>query len=328
MMSRYGLTMPPDLDPHAEIELAQRAERLGYSDVWNGEVSGADGVASIAAAAVSTTTVRLGTGILNVYSRSAFVLAMAAASLQNLSRGRFCLGLGTSSPRIVAEWHGVDFDRPLSRVRDTVAAVRVLLAGERCDLESLRLHGARLTLPPRQPVPIYLAALGPKMLRLAGEISDGVIVNFVAPADITWVVSELAAGRSGSDRPRAEVIARVFLPYPGEDEAAIDTVREVIANYATTPVYRALLQRIGFSRQVRASLQARADKDRSGARRAIDDEMISALAILGPPEAQRSRLAQYVAAGADLPMLTFFHRPLPEQERLALTIEATELFRP
>src|ERR1700727_281298 len=88
MTSRYGLTMPPDLDPHAEIELAQRAERLGYSDVWNGEVSGADGVASIAAAAVSTTTVRLGTGILNVYSRSAFVLAMAAASLQNLSRGR------------------------------------------------------------------------------------------------------------------------------------------------------------------------------------------------------------------------------------------------
>jgi alkanesulfonate monooxygenase SsuD/methylene tetrahydromethanopterin reductase-like flavin-dependent oxidoreductase (luciferase family) len=150
----------------------------------------------------------------------------------------------------------------------------------------------------------------------------------VAPSDIPEVVQELAVGRERSGRTATEVIARVFLPYPGDDDAAIDTVREIIANYTTAPVYRALMERIGFSKQVKASLAARAQRDRVGARRAIDDEMVQALAIVGSPAEQRNRLAEYVAGGADVAMLTFFHRPLPEDERVALTLEAIELFRP
>lgn len=325
----WGLTLFGDPAPAGDTAVSGLADLLGYTDLWNGEVSNGDGVTNMAAAALNTRTARLGTGILNVFGRSPYTLAMTAASLQHLSCGRFCLGLGTSSHKMVEDWHGASFDRPLTRVRDVVDVVRRLLAGERVDADNtVHLHRARLTTLPPAPVPIFLAALGPAMLRLAGEVADGVVLNFLTPTDLEWMRAEIAAGMSGSGRDRCEVVVRLFLPYPGDDEAAIDVVRDIIAEYATVPVYRALLERIGFDRQVRETLAARADRDRIGTRRAIDDEAVGALAIVGSEAEQRARVEEYVQAGADVPMLTFFHRPLPDDERRMLTREAVGRFAP
>jgi probable F420-dependent oxidoreductase len=309
--------------------MAALAEQAGYTDLWNGEVSGGDGVTSIAAAAAATSTVRLGTGILNVYSRSPFTLAMTAASLQTMSGGRFALGLGTSSHKMVEDWHGASFDRPLARVRDVVSVVRSLLAGERVDADgTVRLTRARLTVLPPAPVPIFVAALGPAMLRLAGEVGDGAVLNFLTPSDLDWMLAEVDAGAMRSGRTRGEAVVRLFVPFPGDDDAAIDAVRDVVADYATVPVYRALLERIGFGRQVHQTLAARDARDRVGTRQAIDDETIAALAVIGTEAEQRARLAEYAAHGADVPVLTFFHGQLADDERRALTCEAVRRFAP
>ena len=328
--ARWGLTVGVNPPPDGDAELAALGERLGYTDIWNGEVDGGDGAVSMAVAAMATSRARLGTGILNVYSRTPFLLAMAASSLQHLSGGRFCLGLGTSSQRIVEEWHGVDFDRPLARVRDVVDFLRRLLAGEAVEAAgTIRIRRARLSVVPPARVPIYLAALGPAMLRLGGEVADGVVLNFIAPSDLEWMRAAVRDGTSRSADPAdRETVVRLLVPYPGDDDAAVDAVRGIIAGYATAPVYRSLLERIGFSKQVRASLDARASGDRVAARAAIDDAAVAALAVVGTPDQQRARIEEYVRAGADVPVLTFFHATDDADERRSLTVEAATRFAP
>jgi 5,10-methylenetetrahydromethanopterin reductase len=331
LTARWGLSLEELTNsPDGEAGLAATAERLGYSDVWNGEESGADGVVTMAAAAIATSRVGLGTGILNVYSRSPMLLAMAAASLQELSGGRFCLGLGTSSRRMVEDWHGMSFDHPLARMRGVVDVVRRLLAGERVDREGdTRIRKARLAAPPSVPVPIYLAALGPAMLRLAGEIADGVVLNLMPVGDLEWMLAEVHAGMDKAPEPKqVRTVLKVLVPYPGDDDRAIDAMRDLVAYCATAPVYRNLLERVGFSRQVKASLECRAAGDRVGTRGAIDDKTVEALAIVGSVDQQRLQIAQYVDAGADVPVLTFFHGTKEPEEMRALTREAAHALAP
>lgn len=143
------------------------------------------------------------------------------------------------------------------------------------------------------------------------------------------MLEEVKVGAERADRPTGrQAVVRLFVPYPGDDEQAIDGLRDMIAAYAAAPVYGSLLRRMGFSAQVDASLMARAARDRRAARRAIDDGMVASLTILGTPEEQRSRVEAYVAAGADVPVLAFFHRPLPLADRVELTTEAIERLAP
>src|SRR5437762_6382369 len=152
--------------------LVRRIEDAGYDDVWSAESTDFDGFTPLAVAAEHSKRLRLVTGIVNVYTRGPALLAQTAAALADLSNGRFVLGLGASSNVIVEQWNGIPFERPLARVRETVDELRRVLAGER------GRGGFKLAQPPAEPVPIVLAALRDRMLRVAADLADGAFTNF------------------------------------------------------------------------------------------------------------------------------------------------------
>src|SRR6059036_2518049 len=203
MPKRWALSVPLDgftLAEHAE--LAREAERLGYTDAWSLEVDGVDCFAPLAVVGLAT-RLRVGTAIANVYTRGPATLALSAAGIAEIAPGRFCLGIGAGSEPVVEAWNGRAFARPASRVRETAQFLRRALAGERVVFrgETFAVDGFRLTKPPAHPIPIYVAALRPGMLRVAGEVGDGVILNWLSAEDVpkSVAVCRAAAGKAGRD---------------------------------------------------------------------------------------------------------------------------------
>ena len=212
---RWGLTLPftgvPLRDQRALIE---GAEAVGYDDFWSGETNGPDGFTPIALAAAWTERARLGTGVVNVFTRGRPVLAQHAAALQDASGGRFCLGIGSSSDVIVERWNEFSFEKPLTRVRESVEVLRTLFAGERGP------GGFKLETPPEPPPPIYVAALRGRMLRLGGAIADGTFVNFLPLSSVEQVVGEIRAGEreAGRQQGDSDVVCRFFcIPQPADE---------------------------------------------------------------------------------------------------------------
>ncbi|HEX8688855.1 MAG TPA: LLM class flavin-dependent oxidoreductase, partial [Solirubrobacterales bacterium] len=186
MAQRWGLTLPlPGLPLADHEELVVRAEAAGYTDLWSGETNGPDGFTPLALAAAWTESVRLGTGVVGVFQRGPALLAQEAAGLADASRGRFALGIGSSSDRIVEGWNGIPFERPLTKVRETVEFLRTALDGERTG------SGFKLETAPAQRVPIVLAALRGKMLDLAVERADGAFTNFLPLGGLPKVTAQL-----------------------------------------------------------------------------------------------------------------------------------------
>ncbi|MHB8577885.1 MAG: LLM class F420-dependent oxidoreductase [Dehalococcoidia bacterium] len=310
-VQRWAFTFPLDGVPLRDHRVPfAEAERDGYTDAWTMEVDGLDCLTPIAAAAAWTERLRLGTAIANVYTRTPAVLAMSAASLAELAPGRFVLGVGSSSPVIVQDWSGLPFKEPLQRVRDTTKVLRAALAGERvtADTGRLRLSGFRLSRPVAQPVPLYLAGLREGMLRLAGRLGDGVIINWLAPGDVPRVVqiAKDAAAAAGRDRDTFETVCRIFVCVTDDIEAGRMQGRRAIAAYLTTPVYEAFHIWLGRGAALRPMTEAWRAGDRRGALAAISDTVVDDLFVIGPPERCRERILEYCAAGVDTPVLNFF----------------------
>src|SRR5262245_29769490 len=203
-LGRLAISLPaPGLDPLACIEVAQKAEReWGYDAIWLAETAGPDSFALAGALATETERCTIGTAIVPVYNRTPAVLAMSSATVQQLSRGRFVLGLGSSSHAIVGDWNGVPFEQPLAHVRECVAILRQALAGQKTDFAgaAFRSKGFRLGNVPKQPVPIYLAGLREKMLRLAGAIGVGLIVNLFPVTALPQILGAYRAGAAEAGR--------------------------------------------------------------------------------------------------------------------------------
>ncbi len=291
-MSRWGLTLPlagRTLPEHSE--LVQRAEAAGYTDLWTGETSGPDGFTPLALAAAWTSEIRLGTGVVGVFQRGPALLAQQAAALADASGGRFVLGIGASSDRIVEGWNGIPFERPLSKVDETVEFLRPALAGERTST------GFKLeTAPP--PVPIVLAALRGKMLRLAVEKADGAFTNFLPISGLERVVAELGDAPEGF-----ELLCRFFC-LPGEREQIEPLARFMFSSYVTVPVYAAFYEWLGHGEAIAEMRELWAAKDRQGAAAAAPWELIEEMFVLGTPDQMRARLERFVEGGITLPVLT------------------------
>jgi alkanesulfonate monooxygenase SsuD/methylene tetrahydromethanopterin reductase-like flavin-dependent oxidoreductase (luciferase family) len=173
-MQRWGLTVPlTGIGLADNAELYKRAEAAGYTDLWSGETNGPDGFSPLVLGAAWTDQVRLGTGVVGIMQRGRALLAQEAAALADASRGRFALGIGASSDRIIEGWNAMPFEKPLSKMSETIDFLRTALAGERAD------GGFKLERPPEERVPIIVAALRGKMLRLAVEKGDGAFTNFL-----------------------------------------------------------------------------------------------------------------------------------------------------
>src|SRR3954466_227624 len=206
-MQRWGLTVPlTGIGLPENADLLRRAEAAGYTDFWSGETNGPDGFTPLALAAAWTEKVRLGTGIVGVMTRGPALLAQQAAALADASKGRFVLGLGASSDRIVAGWNATEFSKPLTRVSESVDFLRTALDGERTET------GFKLEQAPAERVPIVLAALRGKMLRLAVGKADGAFTNYLPLAGLPKVIEQLEGAPDGF-----ELLCRFFC-IPGERE--------------------------------------------------------------------------------------------------------------
>ena len=311
---KLGITIPyTDHVPRELIvEYVRRADRLGYDRVWVAEAYGWDAFTVLTQLACATQRIGLGTGIINVFSRSPALIAQTAASLDAISGGRFVLGLGTSGHQVISGWHGIPFERGVRRLRETVEIVRSVLRRERLTYtgEIFRMDmGLRLiTHPVRPEIPIYLATLTPAGLALAGEVADGWMPVFHSPAHFDTVLRpdlERGAARAGRDLNRMSVCAYQPVVVTDDIAAGRDQARPHIALYVggmgsrERNYYNRLFQSYGFAAEARRVQDLYLGPRKREAIRAVTDEMVDLVTIIGPAAECRRRLEALAAAGVD-----------------------------
>ena len=313
---RWGMTLPlPGVSLAEHRPWVERLRDWGYTDLWTAEVAGADAFTPLVAAAAWSRDLRLGTAIASVFARGPALLAMQAAALADLAPGRFVLGVGSSSPQVVEGWQHGQWDRPYTRVRDTLRFLRLAFSGEPIDaqFETFAVRGFRLERPPAAPPDLMVAALLPRTLALAGRESSGALLGLVAPEDVP-----VLRGRVRSAGPSAEIGIRVGV-FPTRDEAAArDRCRAILAAYLNVPTYAALHESLGRGESLRPIREAWVAGDRREAARRVPADWVDAFFAVGPPEACRERIQQFVASGVTLPILSI----MTPQEDLAAVLAA------
>jgi len=329
---RWSLSVPMDGFSIPELgDVAREAERLGYTDAWSFEVDGVDGFTPLAVIGMAT-GMRLGTAIANVYTRGPATLASTAAALADLAPGRFILGIGSGSQVIVEAWNGGAFVKPATRVREMAQVLRSMLAGERVVFkgQTISVDGFRLTRVPSSPVPIYIAALRPGMLKVAAEVGDGVILNWNSPEDVPKSVAIVreAARKAGRDPDAIEITARLFInidpPGPESDLAA----RRHIAAYMNVPVYRAYQEWLGRTPAFQPMWDAWAAGDRKGAVAAIPAATVDDLIGRGSLPSIRARVQRYLDNGLDTAFLQLQTNDTDPTRRRALMLDAMRALAP
>lgn len=307
--SRWGLTLPLPGTPLAAGEDAvRRAEAAGYTDIWSGETNGPDGFTPLALASQWTERARLGTGVVGVMQRGRALLAQEAAALADASGGRFALGIGASSDRIVEGWNGMPFERPRSKLSETIDFLRTALAGERAE------GGFKLETAPAAEIPIIVAALRGRMLELAVEKGDGAMTNFLPLSGLPRVAAQL---RDAGAPEGFELLCRFFC-LPGEREQVEPLARFMFSSYITVPVYEKFYRWLGHGERIDAMVEAWNAKDRQRAAAEAPWELIEDTFIFGSPGEMKERLAAYAEGGITLPVIT----PITTPDRAAELIEA------
>ena len=298
-----------------QLQVVREADRLGYDSVWAAEAYGSDAATVLAWLAASTEKIKLGSAIFQIPARSPAMTAMTAATLDQISGGRFQLGLGTSGPQVAEGWHGQRFARQLQRTREYVAVVRKALARERLEFagETLELplpdgpgKALKLTIAPVQDqIPIFLAAIGPKNTALAGEIADGWLPFLFSPEHVGEVrpLLDEGAARSGRSLDGFQIVPSVSLMISDDIVAARDLMRPVLALYVggmgsrDRNFYKAAVSRFGFADAAQTVQDLYLDGRREEAAAALPDALIDMLTLAGPAAHVRERVAAYRDAG-------------------------------
>lgn len=293
------------LGPRAGLDAATRAAAAGYGSFWVAETTGLEAFSTLAAVGAAAPGLGLGTGVLATQLRTPGVMAMGAATLQALHPDvDVLLGVGVSSPTVVERWHGAEYgDRPLARMREELTLLRLLLSGEKVDFDGdfHTVKGFRLgvRLGERRPR-IVLAALNPQMLRLGGELADGVLLNYLPATHVPWSVAQI---RSGGD---ATVYAYVHVGVT-DPEPHRELARRDLFSYIVVDSYADSFIRAGYADEV-AELRARhAARDRDGAIAAVSDRMVDEIDVMGDAAHVTATMQAYVDAGVDVPVAM----PLP-----------------
>ncbi|MCH8074828.1 MAG: LLM class flavin-dependent oxidoreductase [SAR324 cluster bacterium] len=302
-----GLYLLSPSEP-AGIERAAWAEEHGYSTVWVPDGEGKMHALTLAGAlAASTSSIRIAIGIVPVFTHTPAVLAAAALTLSHLAPGRIVMGLGASAEGMIEGWHGIPYQKPLTRVRETTLALQAMLAGERSDFagETLTTKGFKLLPPLKAPVPVYLAALRPKMLELAGELADGVVMHLAPMSLLPGMLASVAAGakRSGRELSSLDIACRFNVVMAKNKAEAMEPAREFIQRYFTAPIYRRFFEWCGFEAEAEAFEKGFREKDRAATRAAITDRVVETFCIVGAPEECREQVAAFHAAGITSPAI-------------------------
>jgi probable F420-dependent oxidoreductase len=299
------------------VDVAREADDLGFQSVWAAEANAAEAFSVLGAISAAAPGVGLGTGVLALQLRTPPLAAMGAATLQQLAPDRdVYLGIGISSPAVAGQWHGAGYgDRPIAQVREFVALVRECLSGESVtfDGDFYRISRFRLglRLGDRKPK-IVVAALNEQMLRLAGEVADGVLLNYLPASAVPWCVEHV---RKGGD---ARIYAFVHCGVTDRDRYA-DLARKDLLNYAVVDAYAKQFSRAGYADDIASFRERWKERDRDGALAAIGDRWVDEVQIMGDGAHVKAAVQAYADAGVDMPIV--FALPWGEDRRA--TISAT-----
>ena len=322
------------------LALAQEAERLGFAVAWAAEAYGSDAATVLTWVAAHTTRMDVGSAVFQIPARSPAMTAMTAATLDALSGGRFRLGLGVSGPQVSEGWHGVRFDKPLGRTREYVEIVRRALRRERVAFDGSHYtlplpdgpgKALKLTVhPARELIPVYLAAVGPKNLELAGEIADGWLAIFFSPEHSAESLAGIGAGRSKVDKDLSgfDVVPTVPLSVGSDVAECADPIRGYAALYVggmgsrKQNFYNALARRMGYDEAATEIQDRYLDKDYPGAMAAVPLDFLDATSLLGPKERLAERMTAYADAGVTTLSLAVFAST--QDERVAAIRTAAE----
>jgi len=287
------------------IELVRLAARRGFTGLWIPENTGREVFTQLGALATVSDQIALGPGIANIFTRTPTLLAQAAATLDQVSGGRAWLGLGTGHQPALEAGHGVAYGSPLGRMRDAIGIIRAILRGE--PLPRTPVVGAsrfRLETGARRDIPIFVAALGPRMCRLAGEVADGVILNWATPGYVREALAQVQRGaeQAGRDPRSIDVACYVRVAAGGSAAATRDALARELARYIAMPYYRRMFDVAGFGAHTAAVADAFAE-DPERAADLIDDDMLAALTVSGDAGAVRRRIDEYRSLGVTQPVV-------------------------
>lgn len=313
---RFGLGISNCRRARGVVSAVQEAEQYGAEIAFIAEdVNCRDAFELGALSATATDHIRIATGVVNPYTRNPTSLAMAVATLDEISEGRAVLGLGTSSPSLIEEQMGIPVGKSVAVMREATEIVRLLLAGGSVTYPGARFiyREAHLEVPPVQPrIPIYFAAMGPLMLQLAGRLADGVLLNVGASVEyVRWAVAEIQVGaRKAGRQPEDITVAAWLTAYVTDDyEFGVQSAREWLASMLSIPRQgEILLERSGIDASILPGIRQHHGAyphrgDREAAARYVPPEVADRLALIGSPERIAERIAEYRAAGVDVPVL-------------------------
>jgi len=297
--------------PAAEFAAVVReTEARGYHTAWTGETGGYDAIAVMATILAHSARLHVGSAVMPVQTRTPTLLGMSAATLGHLGPGRVAFGLGLSSRIIVEQWHGRPFSTALAQIREAVHVIRLVTSGERVNFEGAfyRVRNFRLSAP-AAPVRIVLAALGPEMLELAGEIADGVVLNWIPPEAIPGSIAHLQAGarRAGRTLDDFEIACFIRTCVTDDVKAARTTLARDITGYAIVDVYAAFFRAAGFGAEVDAVNTRWQAGDRAGAVGEISSRMLDGLGVVGDEAFCRERIDAFARAGLTMPVVLPFN---------------------
>jgi F420-dependent oxidoreductase-like protein len=289
------------------LQRVERAESLGYESAYVTHIAARDSLTVLAAYAGRTKRIKLGTGVLPIHSRTPVATAQAAATIDELSGGRMVLGLGISHRVTVENWYGTKIEKPVAEMREYAQAIRAMFHGE--DAPNDQRFPTRFRFmgyEPRPDLPIYIAALSPAMLRLAGEIADGAMLWLCNPEYIREVVvPEVTEGRrrAGKSLDGFDIVAAVPAAVTDDVEVARAYLRKDLIPYFSLPFYRAMIERSGFTDDIEGFDTAMQGGDPEGAASAISDRFLELLAAIGSPADAAAAVERYREAGANSPCI-------------------------
>ncbi|MEE9284981.1 MAG: LLM class flavin-dependent oxidoreductase [Dehalococcoidia bacterium] len=326
-MERIGVSFGRNyhIGPDEYAKLAQEAESLGFTAVSVPEAWGRDAMVMLAQLAVRTTTIELLTGIVTVYGRTPAMLAQAAATVDELSKGRMVLGLGVSGPKVIEGWHGMPWERPLRRTREYVDIIRTVVSGQRVNYDGHFFHLRDFKLqftPYRDRIPIHLGAYGPKNLQLTGEIADGWVGGEASVENLPDFLAHVEEGARRAGRSMADltITMSVGLCY-GTDEKVVRRLTQESLAYrigGLGPFHYGAIARQGFEKECQTIKRLWGQFKRDEAAEQVTDEMLEQFSCAGGPEQGRQRIQELRRLGVDLPIVGFPKGVTPEIIRTTL----------
>ena len=301
LKKRIAVTLPVNQVLEDTIKLVQWAEENGFDDGWLSDPGAPDGLTLAAAISSHVKRLRIGMAIVPVYTRSPTVLAASADVIGQALPGRFVLGLGSSSEAILENFNGIPLEKPLTRVKETAILLKHMLRGEKTDFTNLStVYSRGYYQDPSDPIiPVYLAALRPKMIEMAAEIGDGVIFNLWPRTALPKMLKhvEIGAARAGKKIEEVEIVNRYAVIVSDDKEAAIEHFRSFYIPYFSNPVYNNFLAWCGYEEEANELLEGWKARDRDRTKAAFHDDLVEEIGVIGTQEEVQARIREHAEQG-------------------------------